>query len=132
MSASAKFSYRTPAGFVVELVITGEKSADLLQAVASAQEWTLGKGYAPVDPYAAPTAAAVAANLRGQLAPGPGGQAAPAGGAGDGPAARPDWCAIHGCQMSWNEGQPGRSGWYSHRAPDGAWCKGKPKRGNGA
>ena len=35
------------------------------------------------------------------------------------------WCAIHQVQMPRNE-KDGRS-WYSHRADDGSWCKGKAK-----
>ena len=35
------------------------------------------------------------------------------------------WCQVHQVQMRRNE-KDGRS-WYSHQAPDGGWCKGKPK-----
>jgi len=35
------------------------------------------------------------------------------------------WCAVHNVQMRRNE-KDGRS-WYSHQAPEGGWCKGKPK-----
>lgn len=40
------------------------------------------------------------------------------------------WCAIHNCQMYWNEPKGGQSkGWWSHKAEDGSWCKGKrPQR----
>jgi len=44
------------------------------------------------------------------------------------PVAQPQgegWCAVHGVQMRWNEGQAGRKGWYSHRLGDGTWCKGR-------
>ena len=35
------------------------------------------------------------------------------------------WCQVHQVQMRRNE-KDGRS-WYSHQAPEGGWCKGKPK-----
>lgn len=35
------------------------------------------------------------------------------------------WCSIHHVQMPKNT-KDGRS-WYSHQAPEGGWCKGKPK-----
>ena len=35
------------------------------------------------------------------------------------------WCAVHTTAMHWNEGKGGRKGWYSHRLPDGQWCKGR-------
>ena len=35
------------------------------------------------------------------------------------------WCSVHQVQMHRNE-KDGRS-WWSHKAEDGSWCKGKPK-----
>jgi SWIM zinc finger len=35
------------------------------------------------------------------------------------------WCAIHHTAMPWNEGKEGRKGWWSHRLPEGQWCKGR-------
>jgi hypothetical protein len=35
------------------------------------------------------------------------------------------WCVPHGVQMRWNPGKDGKAGWWSHKSPDGAWCKGK-------
>jgi hypothetical protein len=35
------------------------------------------------------------------------------------------WCSLHTVQMKWNEGKDGRKGWYSHKSPDGQWCKGR-------
>lgn len=35
------------------------------------------------------------------------------------------WCQVHQVQMRCNE-KDGRS-WYSHKAEDGSWCKGKAK-----
>jgi hypothetical protein len=39
----------------------------------------------------------------------------------------PAWCGIHGVKMSRRE----RDGqvWFSHRTPDGGWCRGKNGRG---
>jgi hypothetical protein len=34
------------------------------------------------------------------------------------------WCQKHEVAMKLNHGQDGRT-WYSHRAPDGRWCKGR-------
>jgi hypothetical protein len=38
---------------------------------------------------------------------------------------REGWCQVHQVQMRRNE-KDGRS-WWSHQAPEGGWCKGKPK-----
>jgi hypothetical protein len=38
---------------------------------------------------------------------------------------REGWCQVHQVQMRRNE-KDGRS-WWSHKAPEGGWCKGKPK-----
>jgi hypothetical protein len=35
------------------------------------------------------------------------------------------WCHPHGVQMKWNAGKEGKAGWYSHKSPEGTWCKGK-------
>jgi hypothetical protein len=35
------------------------------------------------------------------------------------------WCHVHQVQMQWNEGRNGGKGWWSHRVPDGSWCKGR-------
>jgi hypothetical protein len=42
------------------------------------------------------------------------------------PASSPDgWCAIHQTTMNWNTGREGKRGWWSHRLPEGSWCKGR-------
>jgi hypothetical protein len=33
------------------------------------------------------------------------------------------WCVIHGLQMTHQHNA--RGAWYSHKLPDGPWCKGK-------
>jgi hypothetical protein len=35
------------------------------------------------------------------------------------------YCAVHSVPMKWNDGKEGRKGWWSHRVPDGSWCKGR-------
>src|SRR5262245_10117079 len=45
---------------------------------------------------------------------------APDGGAPDG------WCAVHNVQMQRQSNA--RGSWFSHRAPDGGWCRGKAPR----
>lgn len=112
MTARGSFSYRSK-GFVVELTLEAESGKDLLAALGAAQDHLLGAGATPVDPFAAPTAAVVAANLAGQ------------NGAGDGQGA--DWCTIHACSMSQHTGEGGQT-WYSHKTADG-WCRGKAKKG---
>jgi hypothetical protein len=39
---------------------------------------------------------------------------------------QPDWCPIHNCAMQENE-KDGRR-WFSHRSPEGQWCKGRRSR----
>jgi hypothetical protein len=34
-------------------------------------------------------------------------------------------CPIHQAPLNWNEGRDGRKGWWSHRLPEGQWCKGR-------
>jgi hypothetical protein len=39
------------------------------------------------------------------------------------------WCAVYATQMYWNEPKDGQGrGWWSHKAEDGTWCKGKPRK----
>jgi len=35
------------------------------------------------------------------------------------------WCPVHALQMEYQENE--RGGWWSHRGPDGSWCRGKTK-----
>jgi hypothetical protein len=39
---------------------------------------------------------------------------------------RPDWCSIH--QIAMLQQQNAQGSWWSHKTPEGAWCKGKRKR----
>jgi hypothetical protein len=38
---------------------------------------------------------------------------------------REAWCAVHNTALHWNAGTHGRRGWFSHRLPEGQWCKGR-------
>jgi hypothetical protein len=40
----------------------------------------------------------------------------------------PSWCPIHNCAMTAHQ-KDGQT-WYSHKAPDATWCRGK-RNGNG-
>jgi hypothetical protein len=43
--------------------------------------------------------------------------------------ADPAWCKVHNVEMQRWE-RDGRA-WLSHKTEDGAWCRGKPRNGNG-
>jgi hypothetical protein len=106
-------------GWIVELTLETADGA-LWPAVDLALGQLEARGYAPLDPYAAPTAARVAANL-GQMLPreqgGTGGEPDPV-------------CSLHDVKMTRHEGAGGNT-WYSHRTAEG-WCNGLPPRGKGA
>jgi hypothetical protein len=103
-------------GWLAELTLEAEDAAALWPAVDLALGQLEARGYAPLDPYAAPIAARVAANL-GQMLPrdqgGNGGEPDPI-------------CPLHDVKMTRHEGAGGKA-WYSHRTADG-WCNGTPAR----
>lgn len=33
-------------------------------------------------------------------------------------------CASHGAPLTWRTPKGGGAGWWSHRTPDGGWCRG--------
>lgn len=33
-------------------------------------------------------------------------------------------CAAHGAPLTWRTPKGGGAGWWSHRTPDGGWCRG--------
>jgi len=109
-------------GWIAELTLEAADAAALWADVDQALGQLEARGYVPLDPYAAPIAARVAANLAGQL---------PRDMGGNGGEADPI-CTIHDVRMTRHEGAGGRQAWYSHRTADG-WCNGIPTRGkNGA
>lgn len=102
------------AHWIAELTLEAEDLTALLGQVDQAQDQLQARGYAPCDPYAAPTAARVAANL-GQLPLTAGNEG------GD-----PDrLCPVHKVKLTRFE-KDGRQ-WYAHRTPEG-WCNGQGVR----
>lgn len=87
-------------GYDVTLTLRGETGADVLPRLQSAIAWLEQHGGQPTG------AAASAPDT-------------PANGPREGD---PAWCPIHNCQMARKE----KNGdvWYSHKAPDGSWCRG--------
>lgn len=122
MTATYKtFVHDRRRGWVAELVLEASSPADLWPLVDEALADIEARGYLPLDPYAAPVAARVAANLAGQARPAAE-RSTPAG-ANEGETMR---CPLHGVEMTKRESN-GRS-WYSHRW-EGDWCNGKAARG---
>jgi hypothetical protein len=103
--ASWKVRYTTPDGFSCQLTLRGENGAELLPKTAVAIEWLQKNGCTPNG--AKPTVA------KGN------GKAASDNGA-DG---RLHWCYTHETPLKRHE-KDGQV-WYSHKAPDGSWCRGK-------
>ena len=58
--------------------------------------------------------------------PQPAPQPPPGRGQGQALEAREDWCSIHQCAMVRQENE--RGAWFSHRLPEGGYCKGKRQR----
>ena len=99
-------------GYLCTLTLTDPNTKDLMTRALSALEWLKANGFeppvkAPAQPQ--PTEAKPAPTL-------PDGTPDPA------------WCTIHGTPMTRRE-KDGQV-WYSHKLPDGSYCRGKPK-GNG-
>jgi hypothetical protein len=116
MVCKASFPFRSVGGFVVTLELQTEDSKDLLDKLDGAFKWVSLKNGLPVDPFPAPATAAILANL---ARPGEARQ----GENGDDDLG-PDWCAVHHVRMPRHEGQNGQT-WFSHKSPDGTWCRGK-------
>jgi hypothetical protein len=90
--------YVTAEGFAAQLTLRGASGGEVLTKAAVAVTYLVEHGAQP-DGYR-PAVATTAP-------PDPN---------------APDWCAIHGVQMKRHE----KDGafWYSHRLPDGSWCRG--------
>ncbi len=107
--ASWNVRYRTADGFECQLTLRGSSGADLLPRTEAAVRWLVDHGCSPTNGQRPPQAEAQdppAAGAPGQQAEG--------------------WCAEHGVQMQRRE----RNGqtWWSHKAPDGSWCRGTAGR----
>jgi hypothetical protein len=96
--ASWNTRYITPEGFTCQITIRGESGKDLLDKAGIALSFLLENGYKPED------------NKRQHRS---------------GNVQDVKLCPIHQCNMKKFE-KDGRS-WYSHKADDGKWCKGKEK-----
>ena len=99
--ASWNTRYVTPEGFTCQITIRGENGKDLLEKAGIALAFLLQQGYKPEENHRG------FHNNSGQ---------------GD-----RKLCPIHQCDMKRYE-KDGRS-WYSHKAPDGSWCRGSQKGG---
>lgn len=116
------FAHDRRRGWLAELTVEAADSAELWPRVDEALRELEARGYAPLDPYAAPVAARVAANLAGQ--------ALPAAQRGRSSAEEElPICPLHNVRMDRHE-NAGRV-WHSHRLPGGEWCNGPRSKGNG-
>jgi hypothetical protein len=121
-----KTFYKDPRGWIAELSVDAPDAGGLFSLVDDALHVLLQRGCIPLDPYAAPVAARVAANLAGARSPH------------FEPAKRtpepdelplfpdeeaPVVCPIHKVEMGRREDKAGRV-WWSHRY-DETWCNGK-------
>lgn len=123
MTTSYKtFAHDRRRGWIAELTVEAADGAELWTRVDAALRELEARGYTPLDPYAAPVAARVAANLAGQ--------ALPAAQRGSSSAEEElPVCPVHNVRMDRHE-NAGKA-WYSHRLPGGEWCNGRPSKGNG-
>lgn len=102
--ASWNTRYITPQGFACQITIRGENGKDLLEKASIALSYLLEHGYKPEEFHRPSRNNNTASQSQ-------------SGG----------WCAIHQCELKRFE-KDGRV-WFSHKAPDGNWCRGKQKGG---
>ena len=95
--------YTDKRGYPCELEITGDDSTELMKRADALLDWIALSGGKPLAAAPAPAAAT----------PPPAEE----------PPAYPSWCPIHETKMT----KHSKSGqvWYSHKAPDDTWCRGK-------
>jgi hypothetical protein len=112
--ASWNVRYITPDGFACQLTLRGETGAELVRRTEAALRWLLDHDCSPSGGLAGTRAFRHDAGQASRA----GADRAPAGDRPD-----PAWCAVHLVSMQRRE----RDGkvWYSHRTPDGGWCKGR-------
>jgi hypothetical protein len=99
--ASWNTRYVTPQGFVCQITIRGESGRDLLEKAGTALSFLLEQGYKPEETHRNPR------NNSSSTAH------------------SDKWCMLHDCELNRFE-KDGRA-WFSHKAPDGSWCRGKQK-----
>ena len=90
--------YRHPGGWVCQLTVRAETGQDLFDKVDAGLAWLTEKGCTPAEASSAPSASA--------------------NGNGDA-----KMCPVHNVPMKHHSN--GSGSWWSHKAPDGSWCKGK-------
>ncbi|MBV6452075.1 MAG: hypothetical protein MHPDNHAH_02826 [Anaerolineales bacterium] len=98
--ASWNTRYVTPEGFACQITIRGESGRDLLEKAGVALSFLLEHGYKPEDTHR-PIRNNATASKSGK------------------------WCELHECELKRFE-KDGKI-WFSHKASDGSWCRGKQK-----
>ncbi len=101
--ASWNTRYRNPDGFDCQLTLRGETGSEVLAKAEAALTWLKEHGCTPLNGFA------------GKPAETPQPE----------PPMAEDWCPIHQCKMARHE-KDGHA-WFSHKGPDGDWCRGKRK-----
>ena len=100
--ASWNTRYVTPEGFTCQITIRGDNGKDLLDKAGVALSYLLEHGYKPEENHRQSRHSVTKTN-----------------------ASSGKWCALHDCELKRFE-KDGRV-WYSHKAQDGSWCRGKQK-----
>ena len=98
--ASWNTRYITPDGFTCQITIRGESGKDLLEKAGIALSYLIQQGYKPEENSRQPR------HNHNQNQSG-------------------EWCPIHECELKRFE-KDGKV-WFSHKAADGTWCRGKQK-----
>ena len=103
----------TKDGYPCTLSFSSTDTKDLLPRALAAIEWLKANGFEPPAkaPQPQPTEAAKPAPTLPDGSP------------------DPAWCPVHQVAMTRRE-KDGQV-WYSHKLPDGTYCRGKPPKGNG-
>ena len=114
--ASWNVRYHTPDGYDCQLTLRADTGIALLEKAEAALVWLRGHNYTPYANVPGPSrdnGAGYNGNGRGTAEP----AATPPG------TPDPSWCPVHGVTMKRHE--KGSQVWYSHKGPDGEWCRGK-------
>lgn len=100
--ASWNVRYCTTEGFCCQLTLRADNGKDLLQKADIALSYLLQHDYKPEENHRQPRSNDTKST-----------------------ASSGKWCALHDCELKRFE-KDGRV-WFSHKAPDGSWCRGKQK-----
>ena len=100
--ASWNTRYITPEGFTCQITIRGENGKDLLDKAGIALSYLMEHGYKPEENHRYSRNHNTSNGQTGNK-----------------------WCALHECELKRFE-KDGRV-WFSHKADDGSWCRGKQK-----